>query len=205
MIYNFLLIAFISRKALLSRAIKNEPVSTRINYSSLPHCIMLEKQVVVNLHGAWARAAFNRTKPALHLETLLTTLSMPQCNLQHENCNSAEISWNNTIVWKTCVNNLSGQLAWSGVETLCNFFRVLHHLSFANGPQIVSMCSLPTQSNTKNLNHVRTLQFALKSKWPSFQIADIEFVIITKKKWCILIISQEIRWSKIIWGSCWGW
>ena len=102
------------------------------------------------------------------------------------------------------VNNLSGQLAWSGVETLCNFFRVLHHLSFANGPQIVSMCSLPTQSNTKNLKHVRTLQFALKSKWPSFQIADIEFVIITKKKWCILIISQEIRWSKIIWGGCWG-
>ena len=51
--------------------------------------------------------------------------------------------------------------------------------------------------------YVRTLQFALKSKWPSFQIADIEFVIITKKKWCILIISQEIRWSKIIWGSCW--
>ena len=129
---------------------------------------------------------------------------MPQCNLQHENCNSAEISRNITIVWKTCVNNLSGQLAWSGVETLCNFFRVLHHLSFANGPQIVSMCSLPTQSNTKNLNHVRTLQFALKSKWPSFQIADIEFVIITKKKWCILIISQEFRWSKIIWGSCWG-
>ena len=128
---------------------------------------------------------------------------MPQCNLQHENCNSAEISRNITIVWRTCVNNLSAQPAWSCAETLCNFFRVPQHLSFANGLQIVSMCSfptqivlmcsLPTQSNTKNLNHVRTLQFALKSKWPSFQIADIEFVIITKKKWCILIISQDVR------------